>query len=148
MAGKARINFFVDALMLLVGSLLAGTGFLMKYTLLPGYARQAVYGRNVDMFFLGFDRHQWGTLHLWLAFALIALLVLHLLLHTAWIVNMARTMIAGRAAQAIIISAFVLLCLLFVLFSFTVQPQVMDSLNEDHGMGRGMGRGRMEQRRY
>lgn len=146
MAGKARINFFVDALMLLVGSLLAGTGFLMKYTLLPGYARQAVYGRNVDMFFLGFDRHQWGTLHLWLAFALIALLVVHLLLHTTWIVNMARTMIAGRAAQTIIISAFVLLCLLFVLFSFTVQPQVLDSLNEDHGMGRGMGRGRMEQR--
>jgi hypothetical protein len=94
------------------------------------------------MFFLGFDRHQWGTLHLWLAFALIALLILHLLLHTAWIVNMARTMIAGRAAQAIIISAFVLLCLLFALFSFTVQPQVMDSLNEEHDMGRG----RMEQR--
>lgn len=142
MAGKARINFFVDALMLLVGSLLAGTGFLMKYTLLPGYARQAVYGRNVDMFFLGFDRHQWGTLHLWLAFALIALLVLHLLLHTAWIVNMARTMIAGRAAQAIIISAFVLLCLIFMFFAFTVQPQVTQGLDEGHGMGRG----RMEQR--
>jgi hypothetical protein len=148
MAGKARINFFVDALMLLAGSLLAGTGFLMKYTLLPGYARVAAYGSNVDMFFLGFDRHQWGTLHLWLAFALIALLVVHLLLHTAWIVNMARTMIAGRAAQAIIISAFVLLCLVFALFAFTVQPQVREGLNEDHGMGRGQGRGRMEQRWY
>jgi len=142
MAGKARINFFVDALMLL-----AGTGFLMKYTLLPGYARQAVYGRNVDMFFLGFDRHQWGTLHLWLAFVLIALLALHLVLHTAWIVNMARAMIAGRAAQAVIISAFVLLCLVFALFSFIVRPQVTESFNEDHGMGRGQGRGRMEQRR-
>jgi hypothetical protein len=146
MAGKARINFFVDALMLLAGSLLAGTGFLMKYTLLPGYARVAAYGRNVDMFFLGFDRHQWGTLHLWLAFALIALLVLHLLLHTAWIVHMARTMIAGRVAQAIIISAFVLLCLVFMFFAFAVQPELTDSLDGGHGMGRGMGRGRMEQR--
>jgi len=148
MAGKARINFIVDALMLLVGSLLAGTGFLMKFTLLPGSARMAVYGRNVDMFFLGFDRHQWGTLHLWLAFVLIALLVLHLVLHTAWIVNMARTMIAGRASQAIIISAFVLLCLVFMFFSFAVQPEVTDGLEGGHGMGRGMGRGRMEQRRY
>ncbi len=148
MAGKARINFFVDALMLLVGSLLAGTGFLMKYTLLPGFERAAMYGRNVDMFFLGFDRHQWGTLHLWLAFMLIALLVLHLVLHTSWIINMARTMIAGRTAQTIIISAFVLLCLIFMFFAVAVQPEVTDSLDGGHGMGRGMGRGRMENRLY
>ncbi len=148
MAGKARMNFFVDALMLLVGSLLAGTGFLMKYTLLPGYARVAAYGRNVDMFFLGFDRHQWGSLHLWLAFVLLALLLLHLVLHTAWIVNMARTMIAGRAAQTLITSAFVLLCLVCMFFAFAVQPRVTDSLDGDHGIGRGMGRGRMERRQY
>jgi hypothetical protein len=148
MAGKARINFFVDALMLLVGSLLAGTGFLMKYTLLPGFVRAEMYGKNVDMFFLGFDRHEWGALHLWLAFVLIALLVLHLVLHISWIINMARTMIAGRTAQTIIISAFVLLCLVFMFFAFAVQPEVTDSLDGGHGMGRGMGRGRMEHRLY
>jgi len=148
MAGKARINFFVDALMLLAGSLLAGTGFLMKYTLLPGRERMAVYGRNVELFFLGLDRHEWGTLHLWLAFMLLALLVLHLVLHTAWIVNMARTMIAGRAAQTLIISAFVLLCLVCMFFAFAVQPSVTDSLEGGHGPGRGMGRGRLEHRLY
>ena len=64
--------------MLLVGSLLAGIGFLMKFVLIPGKERFAVYGRNVDLFFLGFDRHEWGTLHLWLAFALIALMAVHI----------------------------------------------------------------------
>jgi len=148
MAGKNRINFFVDALMLVAGSLLAGTGFLMKYTLLPGRERMAVYGRNVELFFLGFDRHQWGALHLWLAFALLALLALHLVLHTAWIVKMARSLVAGRTAQTLIISAFVLLCIVCMFFAFAAQPTVTESPGAAHGPGRGMGRGRMEHRLY
>jgi len=146
MAGKARLNFIIDALMLLVGSLLAGTGFLMKYTLIPGKDRFAVYGRNVELFFLGLDRHEWGTLHLWLAFFLIALLVLHLVLHTAWIIRMARSIIAGSTAQTVIIGMFVLVCALLLFFSFAVQPRVEEGLAGVHGMGRGMGRGRMEYR--
>lgn len=146
MAGKARINFIVDALMLLVGSLLAGTGFLMKYTLIPGFQRPVVYGRNVELFLFGFDRHEWGTLHLWLAFFLIALLILHLVLHVSWITRMARSMVAGRTAQAVLVSVFVLLCAVFLFFAFTVQPRVEESFEGGHGMGRGMGRGRMEYR--
>ena len=73
MAGKTQTNFIIDSLMVLSGSLLAGTGFLMKFVLIPGKDRFAVYGRNVDLFFLGLERHEWGTLHLWLAFALLAL---------------------------------------------------------------------------
>jgi len=37
----------------LAGSLLAGTGFLMKFVLIPGKDRFAVYGRNTDLFFFG-----------------------------------------------------------------------------------------------
>ena len=144
MAGKAKINFIIDALMLLAGSLLAGTGFLMKFVLIPGKDRFAVYGQNVGLFFLGLERHEWGTLHLWLAFALLALLAVHIALHLGWIFNMARTMIAGRTVQKIIMAVFLLLCLLFALFSFAVQPEVREG---GGGEGRGgFGKGRMEHR--
>ena len=143
MAGKAKINFIIDALMLLAGSLLAGTGFLMKLVLIPGKDRFAVYGRNVDLFFLGLERHEWGTLHLWLAFALLALLAVHIALHLSWIVAMARTMIAGRSAQKILATVFLALCILFALFAFAVQPEVREG---GGGEGRGFGKGRMEHR--
>lgn len=144
MAGRAKTNFIVDVLMLLVGSLLAGTGFLMKFVLIPGKDRFAVYGRNVDLFFLGFERHEWGTVHLCLAFALIALLAVHIALHLSWIITVARTMIAGRRAQTIIVAVFLVLCILFALFAFAVQPEVREG---GGGEGRGgFGKGRMDHR--
>ncbi len=144
MAGKAKMNFIIDSLMVLAGSLLAGTGFLMKFVLIPGKDRFGVYGRNVDLFYFGFERHQWGTLHLWLAFTLIALLAVHIAQHLSWIVAMVRTMIAGRTVQKIIVAVFLLLCLLFALFSFAVQPEVREG---GGGEGRGgFGKGRMEHR--
>jgi len=83
-------------------------------------------------------------LHLWLAFALIALLAVHIALHLSWIAAMVRTMIAGRTVQKIIVAVFLLLCLLFALFSFAVQPEVREG---GGGEGRGgFGKGRMEQR--
>ena len=143
MAGKTQTNFIIDSSMVLAGSLLVGTGFLMKFVLIPGKDRFAVYGRNVDLFFLGFERHQWGMLHLWLAFVLIALLAVHIALHLSWIIAMVRTMIAGRTVQKIIVAVFLLLCLLFALFSFAVQPEVREG---GGGEGHGFGKGRMEHR--
>ena len=141
---RPRANFIINAAMLLCGAALAGIGFLMKFVLIPGKDRFAVYGRNVDLFFFGLERHQWGTLHLWLALALIALLAVHIALHLSWIVAMIRTIIAGRTAQKIIVAVFLLLCLLFALFSFVVQPEVREG---GGGEGRGgFGKGRMEQR--
>jgi len=142
MAGGAKTNFIVDALMLLAGSLLAGTGFLMKFVLIPGKDRFAVYGRNVDLFFLGLERHEWGTLHLWLAFALIVLLAVHIALHLSWIVAMARTIIAGRKAH-IIAAVFIMLCVVCALFAFAVRPEVREGAG---GEGRSLGKGRMEHR--
>ena len=144
MAGKTQTNFIIDALMLVAGSLLAGIGFLMKFVLIPGKDRFAVYGRNVDLFFLGLERHEWGTIHLWLAFTLIALLALHIALHLGWIIGMTSTMIAGRSAQTIIVAVFLILCILFALFAFVIQPEVREG---GGGEGRGgFGKGRMEQR--
>lgn len=141
---KARVNFIIDAAMLACGAALAGIGFLMKFVLIPGKERFAVYGRNVDLFFLGIGRHEWGTLHLWLAVCLAGLLAGHIFLHLGWITGMARNMIAGRMAGTIMAAAFLVLCLVLALFAFAVTPDVREGGGEgEGGQGHGFGRGRM-----
>ncbi|MEJ5330464.1 MAG: hypothetical protein WHT07_09960 [Desulfobaccales bacterium] len=57
---RAKLNFVIDALMFLCMAAIAGLGFLMKYVLVPGRETPLLYGRRVDLFFLGLDRHAWG----------------------------------------------------------------------------------------
>jgi hypothetical protein len=141
---RPKANFIIDAAMLLCGSALSGIGFLMKFVLIPGKERFAVYGRNVDLFFLGLDRHEWGTVHLLIAFILFALLVAHILLHLRFILNMTSGIIAGQQIRKIAAALFLLLCLLCGLFAFVVQPEVREG---GGGEGRGgFGKGRMEYR--
>ena len=141
---RPKANFIIDAAMLLCGSALSGIGFLMKFVLIPGKERFAVYGRNVDLFFLGLDRHEWGTVHLLIAFILFALLVTHILLHLRFIANMTSGIIAGQRIRKIAAALFVLLSLLCALFAFVVQPEVREG---GGGEGRGgFGKGGMEYR--
>ena len=76
MLKKTKINFTIDSLMLIVMMAIAGIGFLMKFILIPGKERWLVYGTNVELYWLGLDRHEWGTIHLWLGYILLFLLVL------------------------------------------------------------------------
>ena len=85
---KAKLNFVIDALMFLCLMAMAGLGFLMHYILPPGRRVHAVYGRNVDLTWLGWDRHDWGDIHLYLAFTLLGLLTVHLILHWSMIVGL------------------------------------------------------------
>ena len=78
---KSKLNLILDALLLLCIAAIGGIGFLMKYVIVPGYLRWEIYGRNVDLFFWGMGRHEWGTIHLVIGFVFLALLVLHIALH-------------------------------------------------------------------
>lgn len=81
-------NFVVDAVVFTLFVCLTTTGILMRYTLAPGA------GRRVTV--LGLDRHDWGTLHYYLALALLAALAVHLFLHWRWFLTVA----GGRAPGA------------------------------------------------
>ena len=78
---KSKLNFVIDALMFLCLMAMAGLGFLMKYVLPSGRDAWAKYGSNLQLSWLGWDRHDWGDIHLYLAFTLLTLLVLHIILH-------------------------------------------------------------------
>jgi hypothetical protein len=77
---------YVDLLLFFVACFLTGTGLLIHYRLLPGF--RGGHG----MTFLGLSRHQWGDYHLWAAYALIALTLIHLIVNYAFI----KCVIAAR----------------------------------------------------
>lgn len=119
---KPKLNFVIDALMFLTLMAMAGLGFLMKYTLPPGRAVWAKYGRNLELSWLGWDRHDWGDIHLYLAFALLALLVIHLILHWQQILGLFRRLLPDPRRRYRLALVFLLLSLLLIYFPFLITP--------------------------
>lgn len=82
---RAKLIMLIDVLAFLGFVALTATGVLMRYVLPPGS------GRFVSVWGLG--RHQWGTLHFWIAAGFLGVLAIHLILHWRWIAGTLR----GRA---------------------------------------------------
>jgi|SRR5690606_21976708 len=96
----------INLALFIVGCGLAGTGWLLDQRLPHG-----PYSRGLDI--LGYTRHQWGTLHTWLGYTLIALVGLHLVLHATWLRRIAAgkhpwRLVAGLAAGAAVIVFFMI----------------------------------------
>jgi polyferredoxin len=121
---KANLNFVIDALMFLCMTAIAELGFLMKYVLLPGRESTIKYGRRVDLSFLGLDRHDWGAIHLYLGFLLLALLVLHIVLHWNMIPGLYARLVAPSRQRWQIAFVYVLLTAALLLFPFLISPEV------------------------
>jgi len=134
---RTNLNFVIDALMFLCLMAIAGLGFLMKYILPPGREVWVRYGRNVDLTWLGWDRHDWGSIHLYLAFTLLGLLVIHLILHWSMIVGLTARLITNPRRRTRVALAFLILSLLLIYFPFLITPEVGE---RGRGLGRGGGR--------
>ena len=112
--------------------LVVSIGFLIKFTLIPGREAREIYGRNVDLFLFGMDRHQWGTIHLYIGFTLLGLLVLHILLHWKMIVALYRQLIPSPKIRKRVCWIFVVVSIFLMVFPFLVNPKVVD-----RGSGKG-----------
>jgi len=78
---RKTLNAVVDALAFAGFVLLAASGVLLRWSLPPGSGHRTTIW--------GLDRHDWGAVHFWIAVALLAVLVVHLLLHWKWIAAVA-----------------------------------------------------------
>jgi hypothetical protein len=84
---RTALNIAIDSLAALTMLAMIATGILIRFTLPPGSGRiSGVWGLT---------RHQWGDLHFWLALAIVAIIVLHLALHWAWVVSVVRSWFVG-----------------------------------------------------
>jgi len=135
---KAKLNLIIDTLLLLCLAAIGGIGFLMKYVLVPGYLRWAIYGQNVSLFFWGLDRHQWGTIHFTIGVIFLSLLVLHIILHWQTIVGIYRRLMPNRFARWTTALIVLVITILLLAFSYFVKPEVIE---QGRGLGRGWGLG-------
>ncbi len=111
---------------------ITGTGLLMAYRLVPG----SKGGHGLSL--LGMDRHEWGTWHLWAAYLLLALVVVHLALNYACIVNV----IACRKLWlAVALGVVGLAVALGFLFTPIQRSASGEGYRAGQGHGRGYGRG-------
>lgn len=137
---KGTLNFWIDAVMFLCMAALAGIGFLMKYVLIPGKEAWVVYGKKVELSWLGMDRHAWGAVHLYLGFLLLGLLLLHIMLHWQIIIGLFRKSFAPANLRSGVAISYVILCAFLLLFPFFINPDIDDS-----EPGKGRGRDEVEQ---
>jgi hypothetical protein len=79
---RPNVDFIVDSLGFAGFVLLTATGVLMRYLLPPGS------GHFTTIWTL--DRHEWGSIHFWIAIAFMAVLAFHLFLHWRWIMTLMR----------------------------------------------------------
>jgi hypothetical protein len=115
---------------------LAGLGFLMKYALLPGRQAWAKYGRNVDLTWLGWDRHDWGEIHLYLAFALLGLLTIHLILHWQMILGLYARLLPDPQTRTRLAWGVLVFTVLVLLLPFLITPDVGERGRGGGGRGR------------
>lgn len=121
---KSQLNFIIDVVMLVLMMLAAGIGLLMKYILLPGFARNLKYGRDVELYFWNLDRHQWGSVHLIVSLVLVALVILHIVLHWQQIKCIYRSLVRTSKQRLWLTISLVGICLLFSLGPLLIKPTV------------------------
>ncbi len=121
---KSKINLIIDILLLLCIAAIGGIGLLMKFVLVPGYLRRQIYGRGAELFLWGMDRHQWGFIHLIIAYVFFGLLILHVILHWRMILEIYRRLIPNRIARGVTSVIITLLTVALFAFSWLIRSQV------------------------
>ena len=129
---KIKINFIVDLVMFAALMTMAGIGLLIKYVLIPGYKRNIIYGEDVELFYQGLDRHQWGTIHLTVSFIFLFLLILHITLHWKQIVSIYNRMIPKKNLRNVLATLFISITMLSGILPFMIQPQLKRQILHKH----------------
>jgi len=129
---KPKFNLVIDFIMMVVMMAVAGLGLLMKFVLLPGYKVNEVYGTEAELYYWGLDRHQWGAIHLYLAFFLVFLLILHIVFHWDMIVCIFRQMVGITALRTIFLVFIGVLSLFLALAPVFVKPEVAQLERKHH----------------
>ena len=129
---KLTVNFAVNAIMTFCMTSIIGTGFLIKYKLISGQERWEIYGENVELYFLGMTRYQWGMLHLILGCILLGLLIVHISLHWKIIIHVLKKIIKEPVTKKLVAFLFIILCALMIVMPFFIQLEI-ESINKGKG---------------
>ena len=101
---------------------ITGTGLLIHYRLVPGSRG----GHGLSL--LGLSRHEWGTYHLWAAYLLLFLVLVHMALNFAFIKNV----IAAKRTWIVIGLGLIGAALFSVFLLLPIERTGADS--QEHGL--------------
>ncbi|MBN1938454.1 MAG: DUF4405 domain-containing protein [Candidatus Aminicenantes bacterium] len=127
MKNRNNLNLLIDILLTVNVALLAGIGWLLKYTLPSGRDRILKTGDNRELLFLGWDRHQWGDVHLVVAVVMVGLLILHIVFHWNQILCLVRNAVPGKALRRVLWVGLTVVALVFFLAAFVIKPEKSDA---------------------
>ncbi|MDX9768771.1 MAG: DUF4405 domain-containing protein [Tenuifilaceae bacterium] len=119
---RAKLNLTIDIILFLLLMAMAGMGFLIKYTLLSGEKRNALYGENINLEFLGMDRHEWGTIHLIISLAFVVFMVLHIIFHWKMVVCFFKRLFPKRTPRILFSILISVVGVLLFVFAFIINP--------------------------
>ncbi|MGC9471560.1 MAG: DUF4405 domain-containing protein [Bacteroidales bacterium] len=123
---RAKVNLIIDAFLLIQLMAMAGIGFLIKYILVPGEERNLLYGQDVELYFLGLTRHDWGKIHLWVSISFLVLILLHIILHWKMIGCIFRQMFAAKKVRTAIACVLLALSIFLGVSPFLVRPEIAE----------------------
>lgn len=117
---RVRLNFVIDAMAMASFLFLASTGVLLRYQLPPGSG--GLHGRGTGpgeagqsvLAVWGYTRHEWGSIHYWIACAMMAVLVIHIFLHWKWVFYVVRGRKTDRSGMRLGLGLFGLVMLLLM----------------------------------
>ena len=121
---RQKINFTIDILMFLAIIVVSAIGLLLKYVLIHGSDRWLIYGDNVELTYLGMDRHQWGYIHWISSLVLICLVVLHLVFHWKQIVIWIKKYLPTKKVRYASVGALLLVSLVLAISPFLLSVKV------------------------
>lgn len=86
---RPTLQLAVDSLALVACTFVATTGLVLETALPPGSGRlEAGLPDRQILLLWGLSRHEWGRIHLWAAYLLLTILLLHLAMHWKWLLAM------------------------------------------------------------
>lgn len=129
---NSKLNLSIDLIMFVVLMAISGIGFMIKYVLIPGFKRNEIYGKDVELYYWGLDRHQWGNIHFIVSLVLLILLLLHIVFHWKQIVGIFKRMVVSKTWRLVFVLAFVFISIALGIMPFFVKPQIDYSHKAHH----------------
>jgi len=100
---RRTVNFILDLVSFVNLSGLIFTGFIMKYILPPGTGGMGRIlhggsGRGINVKELwSMTRHEWSSIHFYLAVVFVVLMIIHVILHWTWIKCYVKSVVSQRS---------------------------------------------------
>jgi len=126
---RNTLNYLIDLLLFVLLGAVVFIGVLLKFFIPAGRAYE-----ETSKFFWGLHRHDWGDIHLILGVAILALVIVHILLHWSWI-KATTLRIFGRT-WALLLVIIVAGVIGLLLLGWAVYPRQETSAKSSEPKGR------------